>query len=305
MKRSLKVLCGGVAGLVVCCLQCPLVAFTAARLNGLPRHLAKVHVPSLKVDTTNLPPREADSQVPWLSLSSLCGLAVATAVKQRCQQGSLVTMRVMGRAILGAPYQPKIKNGRKINIEIRRNLAQPHSSRARKVARRYPLYDILEEMDKTCPEYTIMSEPEEPLLPVEDVPLVERYPWAGSLEGVADWVKEREGSNDTKSEPLYRSLQQAPPPQARLQSFIQRRGHLVKELRKGPEWMWRPMVGEEVWVPHDKPFKKDRRPTPDELFGWAKRRALDALAEKGGKEDAEDDGDMDAELDALSSSSIA
>ncbi|CAJ1365086.1 unnamed protein product, partial [Effrenium voratum] len=97
---------------------------------------------------------------------------------------------------------------------------------ARQVPRRYPLYDILEELYDKVPTYTIVSEPDVPMEPVMKVPLTERYPWAGDLSKVHPLKQEKEhGENEDRMEPLWAAWNGAGhPPQGREQMYEKRMG---------------------------------------------------------------------------------
>merc|ERR1712032_535404 len=113
-----------------------------------------------------------------------------------------------------------------------------------------------EELDEKVPWYTVVSEPEEPMEPV-----------FGSITGTQL------------------------PPAGRRQNYIERRGWMQRKAC--PPWLNRPLIGTEVYVDNDTPWKKDRRP---KLSSRKKRKELRA--------DKDDDDisldDMDAELDQLS-----
>jgi len=132
---------------------------------------------------------------------------------------------------------------------------------ARQVPRRYPLYDILEEVYDKVPTYSIISEPDEPLEPVMKVPLVERYPWAGSLEKVHFRKKEKEdGKNDDRMEPLFAQWNGAGrPPMSRAEKYEKRMGW---PSYNHPPWLNAPKVGTDLLVRPGRKWKKHRDPKP-------------------------------------------
>merc|ERR1719401_685183 len=188
------------------------------------------------------------------------------------------------------------------------------TAKARWVPRRYELYDILEEMDKNVPWYTVISEPEVPKEPVMDVPLMERYPWAEPFKTHPKKIELESGED--RLEPLFGSFtSQCLPPIGRRQNYIERRGWPKYNY---PPWLNRPLVG--TGIRFDKlktrkidsrqkefAWRKDRRP-PIRLLGGAARRAVEKKIKKKSmqsgkkrmlskKSDVVDD--MDADLEAL------
>eukprot|EP00913_Durusdinium_trenchii_P001179 g1083.t1 len=126
---------------------------------------------------------------------------------------------------------------------------------ARQLPRRYPLYDILEEVYSKVPTYTIVSEPDEPLEPVMKVPLTERYPWAGSLS-------KEHGTNEDRMEPLFAAWNGAGhPPRGREQTFEKRMGWPSYNHPPGAQpWINKPLIGTDIQVPSDMKWKKHREP---------------------------------------------
>jgi len=174
------------------------------------------------------------------------------------RQGSLIAMRSQGQAGRfnhGQLAMPTVKGGKKMAVFRPRNNYGSHG--ARKVPIRYPLYDILEEIDEKIPAYTVVSEPEEFYKPDRDAPLTERYPWAGSLEKVPQQKQDLENGEDAL-EPLFGSIvYENLPPTGRSQNYVLRRGWPRYDH---PPWINRPKWGTEVKVPHRMKWKKDRRP---------------------------------------------
>lgn len=229
------------------------------------------------------------------ALIGLCGALVI------CVRGARLALRSQGqggRFNVGQYYMPKLKGAKKMAVLRKRKNYGTHG--ARKVPRRYPLYDKLEELDEKLPWYTVISEPEEPLDPVMDVPLLERYPWAGSLEKVPKEKQEKESRPATGMEPYFGSFtKQNLPPLGRRQLYVFRRGWPRYNY---PPWINRPLIGEGIKVIHNLPFKKDRRPRENQLT----RAQLNSLKRQQEQNDKAMDevmgelGDgLDAELDGL------
>lgn len=130
---------------------------------------------------------------------------------------------------------------------------------ARQVPRRYPFYDILEEVYEKVPTYTIISEPDEPLEPVMKVPLTERYPWAGDLSKVNERKQRKEhGENEDRMEPLFAAWNGAGrPPKSRQEKWEKRMGW---PSYNHPPWLNAPKVGEDVKVLPTMTWKKHREP---------------------------------------------
>jgi hypothetical protein len=175
----------------------------------------------------------------------------ASKVAMRGRQG--------GRFNLWQSFMPRIKGAKM--MAIFRPRKSPGSSKARQMPRRYELYDVLEEMTAKVPTYTIIEEPEEPILPVFDVGIKERYPWAGPLENV-NWRKiEEEENYYTAMEPLYgSSVHQNSAPSGRTQTYEQRRGY--ERASKFPMWLNIPVKGAEIGKEkiNNLQWQKDRRP---------------------------------------------
>jgi len=230
-------------------------------------------------------------------LFSLCGAAVATVAAERVLRVGMRSQGQGGRANFGQQWMPKVKGAKKMSVF--RKKKNYGSASARQVPRRYKLYDILEELDETVPWYTVVSEPEEPKEPVWDVPLAKRYPWAGSLDSVPKEKKRLERASPM--EPLFGSITGTQlPPTGRRQRYLDRKGWPAEKL---PPWLNRPLIGTEVYVPSNMPFKKDRRPEPWQLKGKAREEAIQKRKEqlklKEDKYDTDEPDDMDAELEAM------
>lgn len=194
---------------------------------------------------------------------SLCGAAAAAVAADLCLRGLRILMRSQGqggKATIGQSWMPTVKGAKK--RALFRGRKNPGSHGARKVPRRYPLYDLLEEYDKTLPTYTVVWEPEEPMKAVEDVPLLERYPWANSLKKVNKKKQEME-SGDDKMERLFGSYtRENLPPMSRRQKYVPRMGYPHYNY---PPWINRPLAGTELQIPAATRWKKDRRPTFEQL----------------------------------------
>ncbi|CAJ1388486.1 unnamed protein product, partial [Effrenium voratum] len=130
---------------------------------------------------------------------------------------------------------------------------------ARQVPRRYPLYDILEELYDKVPTYTIVSEPDVPMEPKMKVPLTERYPWAGDLSKVHPLKQEKEhGENEDRMEPLWAAWNGAGhPPQGREQMYEKRMGW---PTYNHPPWINKPMIGQDIKVSSSQKWSKHRDP---------------------------------------------
>jgi hypothetical protein len=217
-----------------------------------------------------------------------------------CAGTTALLIATMSRVIMrsgGASHMPKIKGAKKMAMFRPRKNYGTHG--ARKVPRRYELYDILEEIDETIPTYTVISEPEEPLEPVKDVPLTERYPWAGPIDSVCEEKKELESSVSTRLEPYFSNFtREGLPPWGRRQQYVFRRGWPRYHY---PPWINKPKVGDGVRLPGSLPFLKDRRPAAWQLSDkqLAKREAERKAkrAERKAKRLAETQDEVD---DALS-----
>lgn len=242
--------------------------------------------------------RGGDAPADRSLMLSLCGAAVAMVAAERALRVGMRSQGQGGRANFGQQWMPKVKGAKKMSVfRPKKNYG---SAGARQVPRRYKLYDILEELDETVPWYTVISEPEEPMEPVFDVPLYKRYPWAKKLK-----VPKKKIKKEWKSpmEPLFGSITGTQlPPTGRRQRYIERRGW---PNVKYPVWLNKPLKGTEVFVDNNMEWKKDRRPEPSQLRGKARQEAYAKLREKeaaqGDLDDVtmEGDDDLDAELDAL------
>lgn len=226
---------------------------------------------------------EVPVSTPQPRANSLC-----SGFKCEARDSSRVVMHGQGQGgrnlyddgVLGLP---RLKGAKKMSrMRKRKNYG---SYGARQLPRRYPLYDILEELDETLPQYTIISEPEEPLEPVLHVPLNKRYPWAGKLEKVHPRKMKREhGRNPNRMEPLFGSWTGAgSPPRNRMQKYVLRRGFPSYNY---PPWLNHP--GTPGWkIDPDEPWRKHRGPGPD-----------DQLID-GGKDNSDYDDDYDDDDDLL------
>lgn len=202
--------------------------------------------PALRGGTAFDSSRATESMLP--GGTALCVGTAASALL-------IVTMSRVAMRSKGA-FIPKVKSARKMALFRPRKNYGTHG--ARKVPRRYELYDILEEIDEKIPTYTIISEPEEPLEPVMDVPLTERYPWAGPIDSVPEEKKELEARVKTRLEPYFSNFTtQGLPPWGRRQQYVFRRGWPRYHY---PPWINKPKVGDGVRLPGSLPFLKDRRP---------------------------------------------
>lgn len=204
-------------------------------------------------------PLEEESQ--HSLLMGFCSSAlVASVVALTCQRVLGVAMRSQGqggRGNYGQFFMPTIKGGRKMVLyRPRKNYG---SHQARRLPRRYPLYDKLEEYDTTLPIYTVVSEPEEPLRPVEDVGLMKRYPWAGELKvGRANVKCRKEDNKYTRMEPYFANyVHEAPPPQGQEQLWVKRRGWPSYDM---PPWINKPLVGTAPNIPKTEWFRSYRKP---------------------------------------------
>eukprot|EP00931_Biecheleriopsis_adriatica_P023390 TRINITY_DN1477_c0_g1_i1.p1 TRINITY_DN1477_c0_g1~~TRINITY_DN1477_c0_g1_i1.p1 ORF type:complete len:296 (-),score=70.66 TRINITY_DN1477_c0_g1_i1:125-961(-) len=225
---------------------------------------------------------------------TLCG---SSGSRDCGREASLVAMRSQGqggRDLYGQRQlhgKPRLKANK---MKSRGRVRKTYGSRsARQLPRRYPLYDILEEIHETVPTYTVISEPEEPLEPVLGVELTKRYPWAGSLDKVNKKKQEMEhGTNDERMEPYFGSWTGAGlKPQGRMQLYIKRMGFPSYNY---PPWVNRPLDGEQVKVPGDLAWSKHRTP---ELWQYTPQKRKAILAERGETEEDEDDDDSDDPLE--------
>lgn len=237
------------------------------------------------------------------SLTSFCGLLTTTTSSfdacTRNGQLAEVAMRSQGqggRASLGQRVKGRqLKGAKKMAVLRPRKLYGSHG--ARKVPRRYPLYDILEMMDERVPTYTIISQPEEPLEPVYGVPLVDRYPWAGSLEKVHKRKQEKEhGTNEDRMEPFFGSWTGAGmPPMGRRQRYVARRGF---PTYNSPPWLNRPLIGHEgMWKKVDGHTAWKRHRGEEHLAGAKQNEEKGRMARL--EADMDDDDELDRSLQAM------
>jgi len=223
--------------------------------------------------------------------AALVTLAAATALR-RATRIAMQSQGQGGRNNLGQFFMPKVKGAKKSSLFRPRKNFGSHG--ARKLPRRYELYDILEEIDENVPTYTVLSEPEEPMQPVMDVPLMKRYPWAGQMK-VPEAKKELEDNPETALEPLFQSWTDAPPPLSRRQLYIERRGWPTYHY---PPWINRPEAGKGHSIPGNLDWSKDRRPEFSQLS--EKQQARMELKESqmsAAMDDVIDE--MDGALDAM------
>lgn len=216
----------------------------------------------------------------------------STALRGASSRVGMQSQGQGGRNNLGQFFMPKVKGAKKSSLFRPRKNFGSHG--ARKLPRRYELYDILEEIDENVPTYTVISEPEEPMQPVMDVPLMKRYPWAGEMK-VPEAKKELEDNPETALEPLFQSWTDAPPPLSRRQLYIERRGWPTYHY---PPWINRPEAGKGHSIPGNLDWAKDRRPEFSQLS--EKQQARMELKESqmsAAMDDVIDE--MDGALDAM------
>jgi len=226
------------------------------------------------------------------------GLASRPTLDVGARDAGLVALRSQGqggRFTLGQVFMPQVKGAKKSAVFRKRKNYGTHG--ARKVPRRYPIYDLLEELDETTPTYTVVSEPDMPEAPVEDVPLTARYPWAGSLDKVPQAKQDMEESYPSKMEPYFGSwTRQNLPPMGRRQRYEERRG--VPSYNY-PPWINRPLIGEGIRkVSGSYPYLKDRRPKFWQLTRAQQAKIREQEDTMGGAMD-EVMADMDDDLDDI------
>merc|ERR1719401_3150603 len=237
-----------------------------------------------------------------------CGAALFfTAAAARAARVAMHSQGQGGRYNLGQRFMPRAAKGAK-KWAVFRKKKNYGSADARWVPRRYELYDLLEELDKSTPWYTVISEPEVPKEPVFDVPLDRRYPWADPFKVHPKKFK-LESSKD-RLEPLFGNFTTTNlPPIGRRQNYIERRGWPKYHY---PPWLNRPLVGTGIrfdkakFNKKDLAWSKDRRP-PKWLLGGRARKALEReqrekkLLRKAEAADFDDDDvdDLEADLEAL------
>mmetsp|Transcript_73112 Transcript_73112/g.136666 ORF Transcript_73112/g.136666 Transcript_73112/m.136666 type:complete len:259 (-) Transcript_73112:35-811(-) len=184
------------------------------------------------------------------------GLSFCNAVQVVCTRGSRIVMHggQSGRFNFGQQNTGQLKSTKKRHTLRPRKQYGSHS--ARKMPRRYELYDKLEEYDETLPYFTIISEPDEPEEATENVPLSERYAWAGDIK----WHPKKLEENK-RLEPLFgSSVWQNLKPMTRRQKW-------EGQARKGqfpshnyPKWAYEPdWQGLRPSLPKDLEWESDRR----------------------------------------------
>lgn len=201
---------------------------------------------------------------------------------------------------MGQPFMPSLKGAKERRVMQRK---KPFGTwDAVRQPRRWELWDILEEYDETWPGMTIISEPDEPMMPVEGADLQDRYPWAGKLDVKKEFEEQEAWDSEDRLEPMSQPMWKAPPPLSRAQKWIYRRGWTGMSQ---PPWLNDFEVGYEVTVPGDTLWKKFREPTPDQM-GPKLRAEYEEMQRKkltGGAAEAADDGedgdDLDDALDAM------
>eukprot|EP00929_Paragymnodinium_shiwhaense_P100226 TRINITY_DN623_c0_g2_i1.p1 TRINITY_DN623_c0_g2~~TRINITY_DN623_c0_g2_i1.p1 ORF type:complete len:309 (+),score=74.84 TRINITY_DN623_c0_g2_i1:138-1064(+) len=228
------------------------------------------------------------------SLLGFCGAAVAASLGVAgCQRAVGVAMNSQGqggRGNWGQFFMPTIKGARKMVIFRRRKNYGSHQ--ARRVPRRYPLYDKLEEYDDTLPVYTVVSEPEKPKRPKRGEDDVrKRYPWAGEIKANRRTVK-READPEERLEPYFANyVTEAPPPQGYVQNVVHRRGW---PRYNHPPWINKPLMGQQFKVPNDMEWKKNRQPEPWQYSRKQRSRKFPTKYDKKGFKIEQDD-DYDEE----------
>lgn len=207
--------------------------------------------------------------------SVLCiGVAVLAAAAGARKRVVMRSQGQGGRFNFGQPFMPQLKKTKKRALyRLKKNYG---TNAALAVPRRYPLYDILEELDETTPVYTVVEEPEEPMLPVEGVPITKRYPWAGGLGKLPKAKIEMEAPGaEERLEPYFGSIVGSNlPPTGRRQRYVYRQGW---PNYNHPPWVNKPLIGQEVRVPGDMPWSKDRTP---KMWQLKKTRQREIIAEK-------------------------
>jgi len=253
-----------IAGFLLCISSVKLTTFVAAHLkpSAPPSHGSSL---AAHIDEPGLGGRTA-APGSGTALLGLCGAALVAAVAR----GRRVVMHggQSGRFNVGQSFMPQLKGAKKMAVLRKRKNYGSHG--ARQQPRRYPLYDILEEIDEKIPWYTVVSEPEEPMLPEPGAPILERYPWAGELGGVPEEKQEIENDKKTALEPFFGSWVDNPPPLGRRQNYVFRRGW---PRYNHPPWINRPLIGEGTSrkVRHDQEWSKDRGPKPETMTPRQKR----------------------------------
>lgn len=184
----------------------------------------------------------------WEPREAFAGKPPAAAAAPRCER---VVMHGAQAGRFNYGYSPtQLKKAKYAKVMNFREIYGKKMKRPR----RWPLYDIMEHLHEKYPQYTVINEPNVPLQPVWDVPVTERYPWAGPLK--MNKVRE-ERENESPMEVYHGSYARTIlPPLTRHQRYIHRHGTFSNI--PSPQWINRPIGG---W-PHyhgDKKWAKDRR----------------------------------------------
>lgn len=95
------------------------------------------------------------------------------------------------------------------------------------------MYELLEKMP---PEWEIMEEPEDPLNPVENVPLEERYPWAGAFVDKMHPARRREEEEKPLRPWFGNYLGGFKVPSTRLEKMVDRKGYPRHGHLRSPQW---------------------------------------------------------------------
>lgn len=308
--RTLVVLLAG--GLALCLPRWPLSFSSARQLSPSPLGLAH---PGSTAATSVLELHAVSDDVRGRTLVGgsdtlrLCGLAAALVASVRAAKIVMQSQGQGGRFNYGQAGMPRVKCAKRFAAHVLNKKKVFGSSRTRKRPKRYALYDLLEKLDETLPAYTVLEEPDEPLEAVEDVPITERYPWAGNLDGIPTKKKQEE-----RMEPYFGSwTRMSPPPLGRTQRYIHRSGW---PKYNSPPWLNRPLIGTGVKTPGWIPWSTDRRPRdwqfypdqlqeladgPDEVFRNyhpSVKRAVAAIR-RGGDDEEEEEDEGPIDIDAL------
>lgn len=147
-------------------------------LQHLPGHLSGAAVATHRAP---VPPKAARPAAPHAAETERSGLSfagagvgmlVAFAAVSRGLRVAMGSGGQSGRFIfLSRPHLKGIRRRSRL-----RKKRTPDTYATKRAPKRYMMYEILERMPA---EWEIIEEPEEPLDPVENVPLAERYPYAG------------------------------------------------------------------------------------------------------------------------------
>jgi len=234
-------------GLAVGALAFQLPAFVLSRQAASPPVGHESQSRSLRTATF-----AGEASASW-GVSATIGAALLAVV---CARGARVLMRggQSGRFNYGQQNTGQLKSTKKRHTLRPRKQFGSHS--ARKLPRRYELYDKLEEYDDTLPYYTILSEPDKPEEASENVPLSERYAWAGEVNMHPQKLEENK-----RLEPLYgSSVWQNLKPMTRRQKWEgqARKGHF--QSHNYPKWAYEPdWNGLRPNLPQDMEWESDRR----------------------------------------------